>query len=351
MGNSKARRRSKIAQSVSGIAEPEMGIEMVRSAVIVLTLLLLPGPTRAQEDVSPWPVRPVTFIVPNLAGSATDVLARVLARSLSERLGRAFIIETRPGADGTLGTRQAVKAASDGYTFLFSPPTALSAAPYFYASLPYDPTKDLVPVAMVGRTPYAFAVYPGLGVNNMLELVALAKSKPGQLNYSSSGEGSIAHLGMAVFTDKVGIDVRHIPYKSTAQSIVDVATGIIQMQLATIPPILSLYAAKKIGVLAVAYKNRLPVLPDVPTVAEAGIPDYEESFWVAVFAPVGTPAPIVARLNQEIGAAVQSDEVKKAFAQQASETEHSTPDGLAKILQDDIQAYREIATKVGMPRH
>jgi tripartite-type tricarboxylate transporter receptor subunit TctC len=324
---------------------------MVRSVAIVLSLLMLSGSARAQQDAASWPTRPVPFIVPSLAGSATDVLARVVARTLTDRLGRPVIIENRPGADGTIGTRQVVRATPDGYTFLFSPPTALSAAPYFYASLPYDPTKDLLPVSMVGRTPYAFAVYPGLGVRNLLELVALAKSKPGELNYSSSGEGSIGHLGMAVFADKVGIDIRHIPYKSTAQSIVDVATGIIQLQLATIAPILSLHAAKKVQVLAVAGKNRLPALPDVPTVAEAGIPDFEETFWVGVFAPVETPAAIVARLNREVGAALQADEIKKAFVLQAADTEHSTPAGLGEILRQDIQAYREAATRIGLPRH
>jgi tripartite-type tricarboxylate transporter receptor subunit TctC len=324
---------------------------MLRSIAVMLSLLLVVSVARAQPSGAVWPTRPVTFVVPNPAGSATDLVARVVARDLSQRIGQPVIIENRPGADGTIGVRQVVKSAPDGYTISFGSPSAFAAAPYVYTNLAYDPMKDLVPISMVGRTPYAFAIYPGLGVKNILELVALAKAKPGQFNYSSIGEGSVAHLGMVVFAEKMGLQLQHVPYKTTAQSIIDVATGIIHMQLASIPPIVSLHESKKIQVLGIAGKNRIPLMPDVPTIAEAGIPAYEQTFWLAMFGPAGVPTPIVARLNREVAAGLQTEAVKNAFMAQGVETERSTPDGLGEILRQDIDAYREVASKAGIPRH
>jgi tripartite-type tricarboxylate transporter receptor subunit TctC len=323
---------------------------MLRFSALLLAVIF-PGFAQAQPAASAWPTRPITFIVPNPAGSATDLVARVIARDLTSRLGQSVIIENRPGADGTIGVRQVVRSPPDGYTFSFGSPSAYAAAPYVYTNLAYDPTKDLAPVSMVGRTPYGFAVYPGLGVKNILELVALAKSKPGELNYSSIGEGSVAHLGMVVFAEKMGLDLHHVPYKTTAQSIIDVATGIIHMQLASIPPIVSLHEAKKIQVLGIAGKNRLALMPEIPTMREAGIPDYEQTFWLALFAPAGTPTTIVARLNQEIGAGLQTEAVKSSFITQGVETEHSTPEGLGDILRRDIDVYRDVASKAGIARH
>jgi tripartite-type tricarboxylate transporter receptor subunit TctC len=324
---------------------------MLRSIAVLLALLPIVSVAHAQPSGAAWPTRPVTFVVPNPPGSATDLVARVVARDLSPRLGQPVIIENRPGADGTIGVRQVARSPADGYTISFGTPSAFAAAPYVYTNLAYDPMKDLVPISMVGRTPYAFAVYPGLGVKNIIELVAAAKSKPGQFNYSSIGEGSVAHIGMVVFAEKMGLQLQHIPYKTTAQSIIDVATGIIHMQLASIPPIVSLHESKKIQVLGIAGKNRIPLMPDVPTIAEAGIPDYEQTFWLAMFGPAGMPASIVARLNREVAAGLQTDAVKNAFVAQGVETEHSTPEGLGEILRQDIAAYREVASKAGIPRH
>jgi|KBSMisStaDraftv2_1062788.scaffolds.fasta_scaffold14157_3 tripartite-type tricarboxylate transporter receptor subunit TctC len=329
---------------------------MLRMNAVVLALVVSglassQAQVLAQSQPSAWPSRPVTLVVPNPAGSATDLIARIVARDLTARLGQPIVIENRPGADGTIGVRQVVRSAPDGYTLSFGTPSAYAAAPYVYTNLSYDPVKDLAPVSMVGRTPYAFAVYPGLGVKNILEFVGYAKARPGKLNYSSIGEGSIAHLGMVVFADKMGLDLHHVPYKTTAQSIIDVATGIIHMQLASVPPIISLYESKKIQALGIAGKRRLPLMPDVPTMAEAGIPDYEQTFWLAMFAPAGTPAPIMTRLNREIGAGLLTDAVINAFIAQGVETEHSTPEALGEILVRDIEAYRQVASKAGIARH
>jgi tripartite-type tricarboxylate transporter receptor subunit TctC len=311
--------------------------------------LMLPGSAFAQPAAdTPWPMRPVTVIVPYPAGSATDIIARIVGRGLGERLGQPIVIEDRPGADGTIGTRAVAKAVPDGYTLAFGTPSAYVSAPTLYPNLAYDPVKDFAPISLAGRTPYVFAAYPGLGVKSVLELVALARAKPGELNYSSVGEGSISHVGMLIFANKMGIALTHIPYKSTAQSIVDVSAGIIHLQLASIPPTVALYQAGKVEVLAVAGSKRVALMPDVPTMAEAGVADYEATFWLAVFAPAGTPARIVARLNRELTEVLKAEELKKAFAQQGVEPEHSSPEGLGSVLRRDIEAFRDVVMKGGI---
>ena len=323
---------------------------MIRGASILLWYLIMSGIAYSQPAASSWPTRPVSLVVSNVAGSAGDFFARVLARDLTGRLGQPIIIENHGGAGGVIGTRQVAKAAPDGYKLSYGSPTSYVAAPYVFTNLAYDPTKDLVPISMVGRAPYALVAYPGLGIRNVLDLVALAKSKPGTLNLSSNGEGSVSHLGMVIFAEKMGLKLHHVPYKSTAQSITDVVTGLIHLQLASISPIISLYQSKKIQVLGIAGKHRIPLMKDVPTMAEAGVADFEHNFWMAIFGPAGIQPDIIARLNREVGAALQTDGVKKAFVELGVEPEHSTPEELGEILRRDIAAYRDIATKVGIPR-
>ena len=322
---------------------------MFRS-VLCLFALMLAAAASAQPAApdQAWPTRVVTVIVPYPAGSATDIIARILSHGLGERLGQPVVVENRPGADATIGTRAVAKAAPDGYTLAFGTPSAYVSAPSLYANLAYNPVKDFAPVALAGRTPYVLAVYPGLGVKSLGELIALAKSKPGELNYSSVGEGSISHVGMLVFANKTGVSLTHIPYKSTAQSIIDVAGGIIHLQLASIPPALPLYQAGKVSVLAVAGPRRVALMPDVPTMAEAGVPDYEEVFWLAMFAPAGTPPAIVKRLNGELAEVLKTEEVKTAFAAQGVEPEHSTPEQLGALLRRDIAAFHDIAASAGI---
>jgi tripartite-type tricarboxylate transporter receptor subunit TctC len=327
---------------------PVPGSFIMRYAV-VLCLLICFGSAHAEPAANDaWPTRPITVIVPYPAGSATDIIGRIVTHSLSARLGQPIVVENRPGADATVGTRAVAKSAPDGYTLAFGTPSAYVSAPTLYENLAYDPVKDFAPVTLAGRTPYVFAVYPGLGVKSVTEFVALAKSKPGELNYSSVGEGSISHVGMLIFADKMGIKLTHIPYKSTAQSIIDVSAGIIHVQLASIPPALPLYQAGKVQILAVAGPKRVSLLPDVPTMTEAGIPDYEATFWLAMFAPAGTPPAIVARLNREMAEVLKTDEIKSAFAAQGVDPESSSPEELGAMLRRDIDSFRSVIAKSGI---
>ncbi len=324
---------------------------LITPAIVLLTGFVFAAHAQDGREPSKWPQKPITIIVPFPAGSATDSVTRVIANGLGPRLGQPLVIENRPGADSTLGTRAVAKATPDGYTLALGSPSGYIAAPLLNSNAGYDPVKDFAPVSLIGRTPYVLVVSPELGVKNVKELIALAKSKPGVLNYSSVGEGSIAHVGMVVFAKKVGIELTHIPYKSTAQSIIDVASGIINLQLASIPPTVSLYQAGKVQVLAVAGPNRIDLMPDVPTIAEAGVADFEATFWLAMFAPAKTPPSIVSRLNKEVGEVLRAETTKKTLVIQGVDAQASTPEGLDEIVRSDIAAFRLVMDTAGLRRN
>ena len=212
-----------------------------------------------------WPTRPITIVVPSPAGSASDIVARTITPSMARKLGQPVIIDNRTGAEGTIAGRAVARSEPNGYTIGLGTPSSYAIAPSLRANLGYDPLKDFAPVSLLGNTPYLLVVNSGLGVNSVAELTALARSKPGVLNYSSAGEGSIAHLGMLMLAKKLGITLTHVPYKSTAQSIIDVANGTIHLQLATIAPTISLYQAGRVRILGVADTQRVALLPEIPT--------------------------------------------------------------------------------------
>lgn len=323
---------------------------LVRIAGIAATILLGPiastCPSQAQAN---WPERPVTVIIPFPAGSATDVVARILVRDMSQRLGQPMVIENRAGGDGINGTRVAARSDPDGYTVTIGTPSSYAAAPTVHAgTLPYDPVKDFMPISLVGRTPYLLAVSPKLAVKTVDELVTRAKANPGKLNYSSVGEGSVARIGMLTFALQKGLELVHIPYKTSAQSVIDLAGGVIDLQLATIPPTLALYHGGKVNVLAVTSTKRIALLPDVPTMQEAGVADFDVTFWLAMFAPARTPAPIVDKLNQAMRATLKVPEVRAALAKQGIEAESSSSREMADIVLKDITIFREAVIRAGI---
>ena len=317
--------------------------------IIVIALCSQTLSSRPADAQANWPDRPVTFVIPFPAGSATDVVARIVGREMGKRLGQPVIIENRAGGDGINGTRLAARSDPDGYTLTIGTPSSYAAAPTVHAgSLPYDPVKDFVPISLIGRTPYLLAVYPGLGVKSVEDLVKLAKSKPGALNYSSVGEGSVARIGMLTFALQKGMSLMHIPYKTSAQSVVDLAAGVIDLQLATIPPTLPLYQGGKLGVLAVTSAKRIALLPEIPTMQEAGVDGYDMTFWLAMFAPAKTPKPIVDKLNLVLRDALNVPEVKAALAKQGIEAESSSSDEMSEILKNDINIFRDAVIRAGI---
>lgn len=296
---------------------------------------------------SEWPNRPITLLVPYSAGSASDTLARTVFHPIGNKLGQPIVIDDRPGDDGMIAGRDTVRAEPNGYTQYFGVTTSLSLAYLLKPNLGFDPRKDLAPVSMVGDTAYLLVVNSALGVKSIADLVALARSKPGALNFSSTGVGSIAHLGMLMIEKKLGIQMTHVPYKSTAQSIVDVASGVIQLQLATIAPTIPMYQTGRVRILGVASDHRIPSLPDIPTLKEEGV-DVQATFSMGLFLPARSSDRVVKHLNETVREALADPAVQKQYFQQGFEAKASTPTELTQDLNGEIETYRKVISENGI---
>lgn len=314
----------------------------------IFILLLAAFATPAMAESAAWPARPIRVIVPFPAGSSADVAARILGNDLSARLGQQLVVDNRPGASGNLGADVVAKAAPDGYTIGFATTSTHAVAVGLSSNLPYDPVKSFAPVALISTSPYVLVVPPGLAAKSVAELVALAKSKPGTISYGSAGLASLAHLASALFESLAGVKLNHIPYKSSAQSVVDLIAGRLDMQFATIPPTISNINAGQVRALATTGARRVSALPDLPTMAEAGIAGYEASLWLAVVAPAATPPAIVERLNREIVALLETPRIRSALEAQGLEVEPGPPQALAVRIASDIDKWRKVITQAGI---
>ena len=267
---------------------------------------------------------------------------------LSPRLGQQWVVENRPGASGNIGSDVVSKSPPDGHTLGFATTSTHAVAVGLNPNLPYDPVKSFAPVALISVSPYVLVVSPEVKAKNMAELIALAKSKPGTVSYGSAGLASLAHLASALFESLAGVQLNHIPYKSSAQSVVDLIAGRLDMQFATIPPTLSNINAGQVRALATTGTRRVAALPNLPTIMEAGIAGYEASLWLAVVAPAGTPPAIVTRLNREINEILNKDSVKAALAAQGLDVEPGPPEALAQLIRTDIDKWRKVIVQAGI---
>jgi len=317
--------------------------------LLALATALACGNAQAQTAAADrWPNRPIRVIVPFPAGASADVVGRVLLQKLGQRLGQQLFIENKAGASGNIGADAIAKSPPDGYTIGIVTGSTHSVAQALGTNLPYDAIKDFAPVGMIGNAPYVLVVFPGLPVNDVKELIALAKKKPGALNYGSAGLASLAHLMSAQFASQAGIEIAHIPYKSSAQSVVDMIGGRLEIQFATIAPTLPNIRAGQVRALATTGKKRAAVLPDIPTVAEAAIPGYEASLWMAFVTPAGVPDHIVARLNKEIVAILQDRDTKEAIEAQGFELEPGPPEAVTQRITSEIEKWRAVIAKAGI---
>jgi tripartite-type tricarboxylate transporter receptor subunit TctC len=282
--------------------------------------------------------------VPFPAGSSTDIVARIVA----QKLGQQVIVDNRVGASGNLGADQVAKAAPDGYTLGIATASTHTVAPSLSPNLPYDPVKDFTPISMIGGAPYVLVVYPGLPAKNLPELLALAKAKPGQLNYGSAGPASLAHLATALFANMAGVDMTHVPYKSSSQSVTDMITGRLEMQFATIAPSIASIRSGQLRALVVSGMKRVPALPDVPTVDESGIPGYEAVLWISFVMPPGIPKSIVTRLNREVNEVLRTPEMRETLSGHGVEADPGTPEALVERIRADIVKWREVIAKSGI---
>ena len=316
----------------------------------VAAAALAGSPTLAQPSATEpgWPLRPIRLIVPFPPASTADVLARVLGQKLGLRLGQQFVVENRVGASGNIGAEIIARAAPDGYTVGIVTSSTQAVAVTLSASLPYDPIRDFTPVVLIASSPYVLAVYPGLPAKSVAELIALAKRKPGTLNYGSAGPASLAHLAGALFATMTDTQLTHVPYKSTAQSVIDMMSGRLDMQFATIPPSIQTIRAGQLRALAVTGRSRVDALPQTPTMAEAGVPGYDATLWFALVAPAKFPASLAGRLNREIADVLDAADVKELLAQQGLVAEAGSPEALTAQVRGDIAKWREVIARAGI---
>jgi tripartite-type tricarboxylate transporter receptor subunit TctC len=311
----------------------------------IAVLAIIPQIVEAQAASNDWPNRPIQLVVPFPAGSGTDVVARILAQRLAERLKQSVVIDNRSGASGTLGSEFVSKAAPDGYTFGIATASTHAVAPNMENKPRYDPIRDFSYVATLGASPYVLVAYPGLKLKNIGDLITLAKKKPDALNYGSAGAGSLAHLATALFAQMTGIKMTHIPYKASANSLSDLISGRLDMQLSTIAPMLANISDGRLTALAVSGSNRVSALPGVPTFVESGVPEYEASLWMVVAAPPAVPAPIVERMNRELNQVLGSD-AGPALVKQGLEIKTGSPADAAELVRRDMQKWKSVISEV-----
>jgi tripartite-type tricarboxylate transporter receptor subunit TctC len=295
-----------------------------------------------------YPDRPIHLIAPFPAGGLADVLARAIGDEMSRTLGQPVIVENRAGAGGNVGAEVVARSAPDGYTLMMTSAGILTANQFLYAKLPFDPEKDFVPVSNVADMPMMVVVNPKVEAKTLQEFVALARANPGKLNFGSPGIGTTGHLGLALFMHAAQIKITHIPYKGAAPAITDLLAGQIDGVVDNPPTVLPQIAAGNLRPLAVAAKQRMPQLPDLPTAAEAGVPNYEASSWFGVVAPAGTPPAIVARLHNEIAAAVHQPALRERFAKSGARLLGNSPDEFAQQIRDDRKMWGEVIHAAGI---
>jgi len=294
-----------------------------------------------------FPNKPVHIIVAFTAGSATDILGRTYGQKLSEIWGQPVVVENRPGAGGTIGAAVVAKAPADGYTLLVNS-AAQAYNPSIYQDLPFDTVKDFANIAALGGQPNVLVVAPSSGIKTVAELIALAKQKPGQLNYASAGTGSGTHINGEKFKLAAGIDVVHVPYKGTPEALTDTIAGRVTYFFAPISAALPFVRDGKVLALAVSTAKRSSVLPNVPTIAESGVPGFDYSLWVGLFAPAGTPPAVVEKIAKDVRTAEQSADVKERFATLGAEPMPMTPQEFAKFVKTEIDESAKVIKAAGI---
>ena len=294
-----------------------------------------------------YPAKPVRMIVPFASGGGTDIVARAVALEIGKALNQSFVVDNRTGANGNIGMEQAAKAPPDGYTLIMTS-SALAINPGMYKGLGYDAINDFAPVSLATLIPFILVANSSLPVKSVRELVALARSRKKELSYASSGTGNATHLAMALLEMMTKIELNHIPYKGTGQGVTDVMGGHVPLMFGALPSTLPGVKAGKLKILAISSTQRSPVLPDVPTVAEAGVPGYELTSWYGVLAPAGTPPAIIAQLNAEIVKALNTPEVKARLSGEGAEPVGNSPAQFQSFIRNEIDKYAKIVGALGI---
>jgi len=319
------------------------------SRILTRALPLLPVAVFAvaASGQTSYPSRPVRFIVPSAAGGGTDIIARAIAQKLSESLGQQFVVDNRPGAGQMIGIELAAKSPTDGHTIVMAAST-LAINSVMYKKVSYDPVRDFAPITQAASLPNVLVVHPSLPVKSVAELIAYAKQRPGQLNFASAGIGTSPQMSVELLKSMAGIDMVHIPYKGTSPGVVDLLAGQVTVMTPNVLTALPHIKAGKLRALAVTSAKRSEALPDIPTIAEAGLPGYDSTQWYGVLAPAGTPHEIVARLHAEIVRALRLPDVRERLAADGAEAVGSTPEEFAAFIRSEIEKWAAVAKSAGI---
>ena len=323
-------------------------MKSIRVAVSVASLAVFIGGAPAWAAKPAFPDRPVRYIVPFPPGGSTDIVARIVAAALGENLGQQVIIDNRGGAAGTLGAEVAARATPDGYTIFACNIASLAVSPALYKKLGYDPVAGFAPVGLIGSTANSLVVHPSVPASTIAEFISFAKSRPGELNYASAGVGTSPQLSMELFKMKSGIDVVHIAYKGAGPALVDLIGGHVQTMFSTVPSVIGAVRAAKIRMLGVTSLTRHPDLPDVPTIAESGMPGFEVISWQGLCTPAGVPAQVLARIRKGLDAALAQPETKKQLADQSMQPTPMTAERFAAFIRSERAKWSNLVNDVGI---
>jgi tripartite-type tricarboxylate transporter receptor subunit TctC len=313
-----------------------------------IVILAIAAAFTTLASAQPYPAKPIRLVAPSTPGDAPDVIARLVADKLSAALGQQVVVENRPGAGGVVGSDLVAKATADGYTLIMGNAGSHGINAAVYSKLPYDIQRDFAPVSLVAVAPNVMVINPSVPANSVSEFIAFAKANPGKLSYASGGNGSSAHMSMELFKSMSGIDIQHVPYKGSSPALTDVVAGQVVAFIGNMPPTVPLIKAGKLKALAVTTKTRSALMPELPTITEAGLQGFETVAWFGVLAPAGTPPEIVNRLSAEIAKIAKSPEMREKLVAMGAEPVGSTPDEFKALIDRDIAKWKPLAQKVGI---
>lgn len=315
--------------------------------LVLSTMVFISLPSVAQSNDA-WPSKPIRFVVPYVAGGASDITVRSIAQLLTTSLGQTMMVENKAGGGGNIGTDFVAKAAPDGYTFLMAYAGPIAINPHLYKNIAFNAQKDFAPVSLMADAPLILAVHPSVPANNLAELIAYLKANPDQVFFGSSGTGGADHLAGELFRLQAGVRINHIPFKGGAQAVVDLVAGRTQLEFLTIPGGLSHIRAGRLKAIALASSKRFPLFPDVPTMTEAGMKDFEINNWYGLSAPAGTPAPIIASMNRALQQAIQDPALRARFQEVGLVPMSNTPEEFTALIKSDSEKWQKIIQSAGV---
>jgi tripartite-type tricarboxylate transporter receptor subunit TctC len=320
----------------------------MRRACLFLLLCLSVAWISPEASAQAYPSKPVKMVVGFPPGGGTDILARIVAQKLADAWGQPVLIENRPGASATIAANVVAQSPPDGYTLSMGQLTPNAIAPALFPNLPYNATRDFIPVVLVGTSPNVLAIGPGVAASNVAELVALAKSKPGKLTYASSGQGSLQHIAAEMFKSVAGVDIVHVPYKGSGQAVIDLMSGQVDMNFDSIPAVVQHVKSGKLRAIAVTAVKRASAFSDVPPIADSGYPEYDLTTWWGIFAPAGTPPEIVAKIHRDTLAVLQNADVKERFATLSVDPGGGTSREFAEYVRLEIGKYDRLVKRLNI---